>query len=106
MILTNIFIIIAATIATIITRISPMWISKDIKSKQWFKYLSDVLPVTSFGLLVVYALKGVSITVYPYGISELVSIIVIVGIVYWKENILLGIFSGTVLYMIIINVIM
>ena len=53
MILTNIFIIIAATIATIITRISPMWISKDIKSKQWFKYLSAIalVNITMTGLI-------------------------------------------------------
>lgn len=103
MILTSLFIVIAATLATIITRLSPLWISNNIQNKKSFIYLSEVLPLASFGLLVVYSLKGISFTESPFGLIELFSVAVIILVQLKKDNVLLSIFLGTAVYMILIN---
>lgn len=46
-------------------------------------------------MLVVYCLKGVSLTQKHFGIPELVSCLVVVGLHLWRENTLLSIGAGT-----------
>ena len=103
MLTTSILIVIAGTIATMITRLVPLWLPDRIKNSKIFEHLSLVLPVASFGLLVVYSLKDVAFNAFPFGLPELVSVLFIVIIQYKKDNLLLSIFSGTALYMILIN---
>lgn len=108
MILTTsqILIIIAVTAAaTIITRFLPFLIFSGNKEYSYINYLGRVLPFSAIGLLVVYCLKSVSLTNSPYGAPELITISVIAILHYWKENTLLSIGIGTVLYMILVQTI-
>jgi branched-subunit amino acid transport protein AzlD len=66
-------------------------------------YLGRVLPPAMMGLLVVYCLKGVSIRTEPHGIPELIAILVIFVIHRWKNNVLISIGSGTIVYMILVQ---
>lgn len=68
-------------------------------------YLGRVLPFAVIGMLVVYCLRGTSVFAYPYGIPEAVSILVIVLVHKWKHNMLLSIGGGTVLYMLLVQLI-
>lgn len=68
-------------------------------------YLGKVLPYAMTGLLVVYSLKDVSLTSGAHGLPELIAIIVIVILHYWKKNMLISIAGGTILYMVLVQVV-
>ena len=66
-------------------------------------YLGKALPTSVMGMLVVYTFKETVILSYPYGIPELIALIVTVGLHLWKRNMLVSIGVGTVVYMILIQ---
>lgn len=68
-------------------------------------YLSSVLPYAIMGMLVVYCLKDVSITTAPHGLPELIAGATVVGLHIWKKNTLLSIVTGTVVYMLLVQLI-
>lgn len=67
------------------------------------RYLGKVLPPAVIGMLVIYCLKEVQLTAYPYGIPEAVSVAAVVLLHLWKRNNLLSIGAGTVLYMFLVQ---
>jgi len=68
-------------------------------------YLGRVLPAATMGLLVVYCLKGVSWTSAPHGLPELLAIAAVTVLHKWKNNVLLSIAGGTVLYMLFVQLV-
>ena len=66
-------------------------------------YLGKVLPPAIMVILVVYCVKGINLMVGNHGIPELLSIAVFASL--WKRNTLLSIAVGTVLYMILVQVV-
>ena len=69
------------------------------------RYLSGVLPSAVMGMLVVSCLKAVSITKAPHGLPEFLAITAVVLVHKWKHNTLLSILGGTLLYMILVQVV-
>ena len=69
------------------------------------EYLGKVLPFALMGMLVVYCLKSVSFIKYPYGIPEAIAIAAVALLHKWKHNTFLSIISGTVLYMVLVQVV-
>ena len=67
------------------------------------EYLGKVLPYAIMGMLVVFCLKGVSITGPTHGIPELISVAVVAALQVWKRNTLISILCGTVCYMVLIQ---
>jgi branched-subunit amino acid transport protein AzlD len=55
------------------------------------------------GMLVVYALKDTKLTESPYGIYELLSLVVIAIVHHFKNNTLLSISAGVIIYLILVN---
>ena len=68
-------------------------------------YLGKVLPPAIMIILVVYCVKGINLMVGNHGIPELLSIAVVASLHIWKRNTLLCIAVGTVLYMILVQVV-
>jgi len=102
----TVIIILAITLGTIITRFTAFVLFPDGKDHPpVIDYLARMLPASMMGLLVVYCLKNISVFVYPNGIPELLSILLIVILHLWKRNVLLSIGVGTALYMFLIQVI-
>ena len=66
-------------------------------------YLGQVLPYAIMGMLVVYCLKGVSLTTFPFGIPELLGCAAVTLLHIWKRNTLLSIGVGTVCYMLLVQ---
>jgi branched-subunit amino acid transport protein AzlD len=92
--------------ATIITRFLPFIMFPDHKPiPKLVSFLADRLPFASLGMLVVYALKDVKISESPYGIYELISLLVITMIHHLKQNTLLSISLGLATYLILVNII-
>ena len=66
-------------------------------------YLGRVLPYSIMAMLVVYCLKGISFVKAPFGLPELISVLLVVVLHVWKRNTLLSIICGTVCYMVLIQ---
>lgn len=67
----------------------------------YIAYLGKVLPAAIIGMLVIYCLKDVSLTAYPFALPEVAACAIVVAVQVWKRNSILSILSGTVVYMLI-----
>ncbi len=70
----------------------------------FIRHLGNVLPYAVIGLLVVYCLKDVPGS-GTYGLPEAIAILFIVFLHKWKKNTLLSIGGGTVLYMLLVQMV-
>lgn len=92
--------------ATFLTRALPFWLFPSNKqTPAAVLYLGKVLPFAIIGMLVVYCLKETAVWTYPYGLPQLIAIEYIVLVHKWKHNLILSIGGGTVLYMVLVQVI-
>jgi branched-subunit amino acid transport protein AzlD len=95
-----------AAAVTIALRFLPFLIfGENRKTPELIVYLGHVLPYAIMGMLVVYCLKGVSLTAAPFGIPELISCALVAGLHIWKRNTLLSIGAGTVCYMVLVQMV-
>ena len=93
-------------LATMATRYLPFLIfSDDQHTPGVITYLGKALPAAIFSMLVVYCLKGVSLTGGTHGIPEAIAILFIVILHMWKRNMMLSIAGGTILYMLLVQTI-
>lgn len=94
------------TLVTAATRFLPFLIfGEHRKTPKLITYLGKVLPCAIMGMLVVYCLKEVSVLTFPYGLPELLGIVMVAALHLWKRNSLLSIGVGTVFYMVLVQVI-
>lgn len=100
----TILMILGVALGTMVTRFLPFLLFPEKKQQpKIINELSKLLPPAMMGLLVVYCLKGVSIHTFPYGLPEIISIILIVVLHKWKHNVLLSIGAGTLCYMVLVQ---
>lgn len=100
----EIMIVAAMTVGTVITRFLPFLLFPAGKETPKFvDFLGKTLPFATMGLLVVYCLKGVSITAAPHGLPEFLAILLIVFLHRLKGNSLLSIGAGTIFYMFLVQ---
>lgn len=104
--LQTIGIILAVAAGTMLTRFLPFLIFPEKREVPKFvTYLGKVLPPAMMGLLVVYCFKGVSITEGSHGIPEAIATVVIILLHQWKNNVLISIAGGTVVYMLLVQLV-
>ena len=103
----RIIITIAAVVAaTMLTRFLPFIIFPAGKpTPKYIVYLGRVLPPAIFGMLVIYCLKDVTILSGSHGIPELISIAIVVGLHLWKRQMLVSVAGGTVVYMVLVQLV-
>ena len=98
-------ILVAAMAAvTILLRFLPFLVFKG-KTPGYISYLGKVLPSAIVGMLVIYCLRNTSILHAPYALPEVIASAVVIGLQVWKRNSLISILSGTVVYMLMIQVV-
>lgn len=98
----EIILVVAGTI--FFTRLIPfLFFPKGKEIPLMIRYLGRVLPPAVIGMLVIYCLKSVSVTSWPFGLPELIAIAVVIFLHVWKRNNLLSIGAGTVLYMFLVQ---
>ena len=73
------------------------------KAPDFVLYLGKALPAAIMGMLVVYTFKDTIVLSYPYGVPELIALLVTVGMHVWKRNMFMSIGAGTVVYMILVQ---
>lgn len=68
-------------------------------------YLGSVLPTAAISLIIVYSLKDISLIQYPYGLPELIGVATVVILQKWRRNSILSIILGTIIYMLMVQVV-
>ena len=102
----SILIILAVAATTFATRVVPFLIfPKGKEIPPIIQYLGKVLTPAVIGMLVVYCLKNTTIIQAPHGIPEAIAVAVTALLHVWKRNNLLSIGCGTVLYMVLIQMV-
>ena len=99
-------IITVTALVTAALRFLPFLIfSENRKTPEVITYLGRVLPFAIMGMLVVYCLKDVTFLSAPFGIPEAISCAAVAGLHVWKRNTLLSIGAGTVIYMLLVQLV-
>ena len=93
------------SLVTILLRALPFGIFGDQrKVPKVILYLGEVLPSAVLGMLVVYCLKDLKLTEFPYGLQELLACGAVVLMQVWKKNTIYSILTGTLLYMLLLHI--
>lgn len=95
--------IIIASLATYATRILPFIFFAKRKPGPLVQHIEFFMPMMIMVILVFYAIKDVPFGEYPYGIPEIIGIIVAFIMHGWRKNALLSIIAATLAYMILIQ---
>lgn len=96
----------AVALGAVLTRLLPFLLFPDHrKPPEYILYLGRVLAPAMMGLLVIYCLKDISFRNAPNGIPELLAVGGVVLLHRWKRNTLLSIGAGTLLYMLLVQVV-
>lgn len=91
---------------TLATRILPVLIfGRGEKVPDYIMYLGRVVPYTAMGLLIVYCLRDVPVLEAPHALPEAASLAVVVLTYLWKRNSILSVVIGTVLYMVLVQMV-
>lgn len=93
-------------LATMLTRFLPFIVFPSGRpTPRYIQYLGRVLPGAIFGMLVVYCLRNVSFLSGTFGIPEIIAVLVVVGLHLWKRQMLLSIAGGTIVYMLLVQLV-
>ena len=90
---------------TIALRFAPFLLLRGRETPKFIAYLGRVLPYAIMGMLVVYCLKGVSFGDLSNWVPQLLASGLVVLVHLWKRNTLLSIISGTVVYMLMVQLV-
>ncbi|MCM3587747.1 branched-chain amino acid transporter permease [Mesobacillus maritimus] len=93
-------------LGTMLTRFLPFIVFPSGKpTPKYVQYLGKVLPSAVIGLLVIYCFKDVSLLSASRGIPEFLGVVVVAFLHYWRKNMLISIAGGTIVYMILVQVV-
>lgn len=93
-------------LGTMATRFLPFILfPADKPTPKYIRYLGNALPSAVLGLLVVYSLKDINIHMGNRGIPELISITLVILLHFWKKQMLLSIAGGTIIYMLLVQLV-
>ena len=101
----TLILIVTMSLVTIVIRFAPFLLFKGKKTPVFINYLGKVLPYSIIAMLVIYCVKGVSLINKPHGLPEIIAILAVVGLHIWKRNTLISIVLGTIIYMILKQII-
>ena len=92
-------------VCTFITRVLPFALFGRKDPPEWVLYLGRILPPAVIAIMVVYCYRNVTLNVWPFGLPEFIAMAAVVALHVWKRNNLISIGVGTVLYMVLIQVV-
>ena len=96
--------ILVMAVVTFGTRIAPFVLfGKGKETPKYIVYIGNYLPPAVMAMLIVYCLKNVRFTTFPFGMPELMGIASVAILHVWKRNNLVSILGGTVIYMIAVQ---
>ncbi len=98
-----VYVIAVTALVTVLTRFLPFAVFGKRPLPRVVVYLGRVLPPAIMAALVVYCLKDIDLTAFPFGLAQLISVAVTALVHLWRRNTLLSIALGTACYMVLIR---
>ena len=95
--------IIVMSLTNYLTRLFPFIFFNKKDPPQIIVYIERYFPPVIMTILIFYSIKDVPFMAYPYGLKELISIAFTIFLHIWKNNYLISIFGGTLLYMFLVQ---
>lgn len=93
-------------LGTMMTRFIPFILFPSGRSTpKYVQYLGKVLPAAALGLLVTYSIRSIDLLSGNHGVPELISVTIVALLHTWRRNMLLSIASGTIVYMLLIQMV-
>ncbi len=97
--------ILIMSIANYITRVFPFLFFIKHEPPKIILFVERNFPPIIMSILVFYTLTNVNFSVKPYGLKEIISIIVTILLHLKFNNYLMSIFGGTIFYMMLVQLI-
>ena len=92
-------------LVTALLRFLPFALLRGRETPKFVAYLGAVLPYAIMGMLVIYCLRGISFHQISGFLPELISCGAVVALHIFKRNTLLSILGGTILYMVLVQLV-
>ncbi len=96
-------VILLVALITFGTRVLPFVFFNSRAPPAILSTIEKSLPPMILMLLLIYCLKDVQWSSFPFGAPELFTIAVVTVLHVWKRNAMLSIFTGTILYMVLVQ---
>ncbi len=102
----DILLIAVMALVTAAIRFLPfVFFSSSRKPPEMVERLTRLLPAAVMGMLIVYCLRNTSLLTGSHGVPEAAACAVVVVSYIWRRNTLLSILTGTVLYMVLLQLV-
>ena len=88
---------------TLFTRALPFLFFRKKEPPKLLLFIEEYIPPMVMVILVIYSVKDIPFTLFPYGVPELTAMILVASLHLWKKNALISIFGGTIFYMAVIQ---
>lgn len=87
-------------------RLVPFWLFPANRPiPEYIRYLGKVLPAAMFGMLVIYVYKNVDLFQGYHGLPDFIAGAVTLALHLWKKNMFLSMAVGTILYMLLVQIV-
>ena len=99
--------ILATIISAIVifsTRLFPFALFSNKEPPAVLRFIEKYIPPMIMAILLIYCFNGVSFVTKPYGIPHLLALAVTVITYLWKNNSMISIFGGTIIFMLLKNI--
>ncbi len=97
-------IVIVIALVTFALRLMPFVLfGRKKDAPNYILWLGDVLPYALIGMLVVYCLKNINLSIAPHGLPEIIASLIVVAIHLLLRNTLLSVGVGTIFYMLLVQ---
>lgn len=90
-----------AALVIFATRLFPFALFSKREPPSILRFIEKYIPPMIMAILLIYCLKDVNFTARPFGLPQLIALIVTVASYLWKGNSMVSIFGGTIVFMLL-----
>ena len=101
----TLILILTSTVTTFLIRSTPFLFFSKKEMLDLVRYFGKYLPFALMPLLVIFALRNIDVTVYPYGLAEIIASLAVIILHLKFRKLFLSISIGTFIYMILIQLV-
>lgn len=93
------FLIFLLFLLMVITRVLPFYCHRFFEHSRAIKKIGQLLPGTIMMLLLFHTLEDVPLTKFPFGLPEIISVLIAIGLFVWTNKFLLALLVSTGFYL-------
>lgn len=90
-----------AALVIFATRLFPFALFSKREPPLILRFVEKYIPPMIMAILLIYCLKDVNFAARPFGLPQLIALLVTVASYLWKGNSMVSIFGGTIVFMLL-----